>query len=246
MDMSTRAGDAQERRHMGAGDECVVQCLAGKTEASKRGSGRKRGDIKPWLEAASGASSTGRGGTATPMASVPTELFGAILSQLDVRDLLICRAVSLLHTFSALLITVQVCSLFRALIDSLPSLQYKIELAIAGQEDGVGHSLSTRRRLLRRHQLSWDALHWTQDLRFSMFRGGLWELYGNVLAQITSNGHTLHFKQLPSQSRAIEEKAWTVNVTQFRVRDFAIDPAQDLLIIVEQPQGFVLHFTDMT
>lgn len=128
----------------------------------------------------------------------------------------------------------------------MPSLQYKIELAIAGQEDGVYHSLFTRRRLLRSHQHNWDTLHWTQDQRISMFRGGLWELYGNVLAQITRNGRTLHFKQLPSQSRSIEEKSWTVDISQFRVRDFGIDPAQDLLIIIERPQGFVIHFVDLT
>ena len=79
-----------------------------------------------------------------------------------------------------------------------------------------------------------------------MFHGGLWELYGNVLAQITQDGRTLHFKQLPSQSRAIEEKGWTVDISQFRMRDFGIDPAQDLLIIVERPQVFVLHFVNLT
>jgi len=76
-----------------------------------------------------------------------------------------------------------------------------------------------------------------------MFHGGLWELYGNVLAQNTPDGHTLHLKQLPSQSRTIEEKNWTVDISQFRIRDFGIDPAQDLLIIVEQPQELVIHIT---
>ena len=183
------------------------------------------------------------------MSSVPivTELIGGILDLLDVRDLLTCRAVRLLHTgHTALLIQPQVCSLFRALVDSTPSLQYKIELAIAGQEDGIHHSLFTRRRLLQRHQHNWGTLNWTQDQHISMFHGGLWELYGNVLAQITQDGRTLHFKQLPSQSRAIEEKGWTVDISQFRMRDFGIDPAQDLLIIVERPQVFVLHFVNLT
>ena len=78
-----------------------------------------------------------------------------------------------------------------------------------------------------------------------MFHGGLWELYGNVLAQITQDRCTLHFKQLASQSRGIEEKGWTVDVSQFRVRDFGIDPAQDLLIILERPEEFVVHFVDL-
>ena len=144
-----------------------------------------------------------------------------------------------------MLIQPQVCSRFRALVDSMPSLQYKIELAIAGQEDGVHHSLFARRRLLRRHQHNWDTLHWTHDQHITMFHGGLWELYGNVLAQITQDRCTLHFKQLASQSRGIEEKGWTVDVSQFRVRDFGIDPAQDLLIILERPEEFVVHFVDL-
>lgn len=181
--------------------------------------------------------------TATTMSFIPTEILANIFDFLDFRQLLACRAVRHIHTHHThFLILQQVCSLFKFLIDS-PSLQYKIELAITGQEDGFHHSLYTRRTLLKSHQNSWDALQWTQDQRLGMFHGGLWELYGNVLAQNSSSQQTLHLKQLPSQSRAIEEKNWTVDVSQYRIRDFSIDPAHDLLIIVEQPQEFVISPT---
>ncbi|KAK2461640.1 hypothetical protein APHAL10511_006103 [Amanita phalloides] len=152
---------------------------------------------------------------------IPDELISEILDFLDLRQLILCRAV---------------CSTFRFLIDSQLSFQYKIELAIAGQEDGTQHTLVARREMLKQHQKSWAALRWTQEQRVLMFHGGLWELYGNVLAQNDPGGLALHFKQLPSQSRGIDEKNWTIDVSHFRVRDFGMDPAQDLLIIVEQPQ----------
>ena len=95
--------------------------------------------------------------------------------------------------------------------------------------------------MLVRHQQGWADLQWTKEQRLKMLHGGLWELYGNVLAQNTSDKSTICFKQLPSQSRNIEERDWSVNVREFRVRDFGIDPAQNLLIIVEEPRWSAFH-----
>ncbi|KAF8634482.1 hypothetical protein AX15_000921 [Amanita polypyramis BW_CC] len=90
--------------------------------------------------------------------------------------------------------------------------------------------------MLRLYQNRWSDLHWTHERRLRMLRGGLWELYGNVLAQNSADKSALHFKQLPSQSRGIQEKDWSVDVKQFQVKDFTMDPAQDLLVILELPR----------
>jgi hypothetical protein len=39
---------------------------------------------------------------------------------------------------------------------------------------------------------------------------------------------------LPSQCRKIEEKSWHVAMDIF-VRDFTMDPGQDLLVLIEHP-----------
>lgn len=64
----------------------------------------------------------------------------------------------------------------------------------------------------------------------------LWELFGNVLAQ-KNVGQSFTFVQLPSAYRNIPEREWTVVVeTPKRVRDFGIDPSQDLLMLIELPR----------
>lgn len=66
-----------------------------------------------------------------------------------------------------------------------------------------------------------------------MMQGHIWELYGDVFAQ-SSTPNVLHFRQLPSRYRKIEEKTWRVAL-DIHVRDFTMDPAQDLLVLIEEP-----------
>lgn len=117
-------------------------------------------------------------------------------------------------------------------------LQYTLELAITGNEDGEHSQLSVAEKLnaLRKHQRAWDKLKWNHELRHSMAGGGLWELFGNVLAQQDLTG-SLVFRQLPSRYRGIQDKEWRVKPDpQLKVRDFGIDPSQDLLVLVEAPR----------
>ena len=67
-------------------------------------------------------------------------------------------------------------------------------------------------------------------------QGGVWELYGNVLAQAQGE-RTLHFKQIPSAIRGIQGTEWTIPDVGCKMRDFGMDPAQDLLVVIE-------HFWD--
>ena len=64
--------------------------------------------------------------------------------------------------------------------------------------------------------------------------GGLWELYGGVLAQGHHSGIT--FRRLPSTYRSIEPAEWSIDDISHPLRDFGMDPAQDLLVLVESPR----------
>ncbi|KAI0767461.1 hypothetical protein C8Q74DRAFT_1355564 [Fomes fomentarius] len=149
----------------------------------------------------------------------PIEVLQTILILLDFRDLIRCR---------------QICWLFKNIVDSDIRLQYKIELAVAGMEDGPPSALTPTERLtmLRERQEAWRALRWRSRKEYPMLKGGVWELYGGVIAQADGD-RTLAFVQLPSDIRRIEEKQWKIEDAGVVIRDFGMDPAQNLLIVVE-------------
>ncbi|KAI6153701.1 hypothetical protein BKA82DRAFT_4093052 [Pisolithus tinctorius] len=153
---------------------------------------------------------------------LPTELIVRILMMLDYQSLLACQ---------------QVCYLFNTLIAESSLLQYTLELSVAGKQDNPRSSLDFSRKLavLRQHQAAWGALQWANTCDIPMLRGGLWELYGGVLAQSDSD-LTLRFRRLPSQIRGIEEHVWSVSTSDVDLRDFTMDPAQDLLVLIARPR----------
>lgn len=123
------------------------------------------------------------------------------------------------------------------MIKDSAELQYKIELAVAGMEDGHCSLLSHADRLqrLRDRESAWHTLQWTSDKILPMHRGGVWELYGGVLAQAKSRD-TLCFTRLPSEIRGIEGRHWELNLPTL-VRDFGMEPSLDLLVVIEQTGG---------
>lgn len=128
------------------------------------------------------------------------------------------------------------------LVDQTPTLQYTINLAVAGQESSCAGVDSPAALLdaLKRHQNAWDELKWSRQLRLPMRSGGLWELYGGVLAQSDEEGG-IFFYRLPSDLRSIEEKQWSLGPSfPCPVRDFAMDPSQDLLLLIENPRWCVI------
>lgn len=120
---------------------------------------------------------------------------------------------------------------------NMAELRYKIELAAAGMEDGPPSTLSNSDRLERllQHQEVWKALRWQSETIVPMTRGGVWEFYGGVLAQARGR-ETLLFKQISSKFKNIEEKDWECDL-KLRVRDFTMDPAQDLLVVIAFQDG---------
>ncbi|EPT03889.1 hypothetical protein FOMPIDRAFT_74431 [Fomitopsis schrenkii] len=166
---------------------------------------------------------------------LPPELLDQALAELKYIDLARCR---------------EVCHLFNAIITESAVLQYKLELAKAGQEDGSANTLSPAERLqlLRKHQAAWTSLEHSYEKVVPMVIGQTWELYGGVLAQ-GPDSSSLTFRQLPSELRGIEEKEWAISDLGFQIRDFGMDPAQDLLVAIQMPAAptsvFNVHLRDM-
>ncbi|RDX52589.1 hypothetical protein OH76DRAFT_1377417 [Lentinus brumalis] len=167
---------------------------------------------------------------------IPTELLSSILTCLDFRDVLRCRAV---------------CARLKSVVDENVRMKYKIELAAAGMEDGLHSTLPASERLaaLRERQSAWKRISWlSQEDSPASTDSMLWELYGGVFAR-DQNRCTLHFWQLPSKIRRIDERKWTLDDVGVRIYDFSMDPAQDLLVIVEEIQESTLcrvHLRTMT
>lgn len=125
-------------------------------------------------------------------------------------------------------------------MDQSPQCQYKFDLLSAGLEDGPTPipSISDRRTILKHYADNWDNLKWTELSSVRMERGGLWELFGGVLAQNTPS-RAFTFTRLPGLTRGIQEKTWTAEKPSFRVRDFGMDPAQDLWVVIEKRRQYV-------
>ena len=98
--------------------------------------------------------------------------------------------------------------------------------------------------MLGQYQRGWTDLLWTKELFVRVTTKH--QLFGGVFAHVSDDNSTMHFKRLPSQSRNIEERDWTVDIKRFNVLHFFIDPAQDLLMIVVQPEWSVFHIETLS
>ncbi|TFL06389.1 hypothetical protein BDV98DRAFT_600443 [Pterulicium gracile] len=154
--------------------------------------------------------------------NLPSELIAAIFAHLDVESIAKCS---------------QVSQLFHD-VTSTADLQYLILLEAQGQEDGPLKVASTleRTKALTEYASRWDKLDFAYEYTIPKSQGGLWELYGNVFAQNYASPARIEFHQLAAHSRGIEKESWTVKGLDFPVRDFGMDPAQDLLVLVEKPR----------
>ncbi|PIL26136.1 hypothetical protein GSI_11891 [Ganoderma sinense ZZ0214-1] len=174
---------------------------------------------------------------------LPSEILAEILIDLDRRDLLRCREVTVgfdtsqsFNNLIHLYFGIQICTKFKALIDEDVRAQYKVHLSVAGLQNGPPSTISTGGRLstLRVYQHAWNEFVWSakEDVSMSTDIADSWELYGNVLAQVEGM-RTLHFKQIPSAIRGIKGTAWTIPDVGCNITEIGLDPAQDLLVIIE-------------
>lgn len=94
----------------------------------------------------------------------------------------------------------------------------------------------TRLRMLAAHQQAWRSVEWSQTTEITLTAAEVslesaWEFLGGVLG--LAAGCRLRFIQVPSALRGIKEKQWVIEDIGFTIKDFGMDPSQDLLIILE-------------
>jgi hypothetical protein len=118
-------------------------------------------------------------------------------------------------------------------IDDTASLRYKIELAVAGMDNGPPSNLTVSKRLnfLREYQTAWKTLSWNRYQHIPEIETA-WQCVGGILAFLSPfPSQSVIVNQLPSVIRGIEERNWTLDFP-VAIDDFALDPAQDLLVVV--------------
>lgn len=130
------------------------------------------------------------------------------------------------------------------MIDETVTLQYRIALYSSGLVDGPPGGLgpSERLSLLRSYETSWKNLDWNTHTPLPIPDGSLWELFGNVWAHSRGDDSSIDFVQMPSRLRGIPLHQWTIKL-DFPLRDFGMDPSQDLLVaIARNPKCVWLTF----
>ena len=105
--------------------------------------------------------------------------------------------------------------------------------------NGPPGGLATHERLelLRSYEASWKKIEWNEHTTIISPQGSLWELDGNVWAH-SRERDAIEFVQLPSRLRNIPMRQWTLNL-DYALRDFGMDPSQDLLVTTEDFRKYV-------
>ncbi|KAJ7591110.1 hypothetical protein C8J56DRAFT_934707 [Mycena floridula] len=150
---------------------------------------------------------------------LPPELFCSILETCSVHDIVRCR---------------ELCRSFKSIIDASSSLQYKIQLAVAGLQPTAGQKLpaSTLLQTLQKYQDAWKNFKWTAKTTVRLSDIETWEVTGNLMAYYSLDRGLFTFKQIASLYREIPLKEWSFAPQDHKVSDFTIDPTQDLLVAV--------------
>lgn len=115
-----------------------------------------------------------------------------------------------------------------------------MQLAVAGVKDAHADSQIPIVELLSELKVleqGWANLHFRQRHTVRIPPGRIWELFGGVLAQGIRTDDIfgtrgLLFIPLPFSGRASLTNSWELSDTGVRIRDFAMDPAQDLLTLI--------------
>lgn len=172
---------------------------------------------------------------------LPVELIVRILSFLSFKDIVICSGVS---------------RQFREIIDTSSTLEYILELGLCGLVDSTQGSLTTSDRLfrLREREADWAALRWRSSWNIPVDKWyKFWELCGGLFVG-TCYADRAGAKDILEQLAVIRHHIYAFNTIDIfelepgvetgptrqvslenTFRDFAIDPGQDLLVLLELP-----------
>ncbi|KAH9172424.1 hypothetical protein EDB89DRAFT_1965167 [Lactarius sanguifluus] len=155
---------------------------------------------------------------------LPVEILSEVLVLLDHLSILHCSAV---------------CRHFHALVATSINLQYRVELAaeglIDGSPGGPAYTTAARMDLLLERRVAWRALR--PRRRASVALAGhchAYELVGGLFAKALEEygaARRLVASWLPSNTA--DETRLVVHDLGVRIKDFALDPAQDLIVLLE-------------
>lgn len=117
-------------------------------------------------------------------------------------------------------------------------IKYRVELFLAGLEDGNHYSLAERQQFLRSYQSNWDRLVPQKITTIAIPDHGTYELAGGVYGLVpTSAPNSVQFYRLPSVSRGIEMEEWSIQDLDFSIDDFTMECAFDLLAAIVYKTG---------
>ena len=179
---------------------------------------------------------------------LPVEILSEILSQLDHLHILRCSAVRFSHIYNrrdgdppphSTLFFNKVSKQLHALVTTSLALQYRIELAsdglVNGQPGGSASTTAARMELLLERRAAWRALR--PNRRTSVALAGhchAYELVGGLFAKALEESgaaRRLVASWLPGNGRG--ERRFVVDDLGVRIKDFALDPSQDLIVLLE-------------
>ncbi|KAH9943581.1 hypothetical protein B0H21DRAFT_779706 [Amylocystis lapponica] len=162
---------------------------------------------------------------------LPVEIVITILKWLDCREILLCSSV---------------CKTLRETVKESLELQYQIELAADGMVDGPPGLMTTadRLELLLDRRRRWRMLDWTRRVMVPIPGAcQAYELVGGVFAKSMSVAHLIGSRHLIATwlpSRTKEARSIIRDELGVATRDFAIDPSQDLIALVDADNTFLI------
>jgi hypothetical protein len=127
----------------------------------------------------------------------------------------------------------------RNLVDTSPTIQYRVELfaaSLIGGSQKPSLVVADRRALLERYHSRWDKLQGDKWWKIDLPARTNWLLEGDVLgliAETRGDQFNVHFIQLPSASRGVLPKRWVVRGLPRCDTVLKINPEADLLVVPE-------------
>ncbi|KAH8985373.1 hypothetical protein EDB92DRAFT_1802543 [Lactarius akahatsu] len=158
--------------------------------------------------------------------NLPVKILSEVLVLLDHLSILRCSAA---------------CRQLHALVAASLNLQYRIELAaegfIDGPPGGPASTAAARMDLLLERRVAWRVMRPRRRAAVALAgRCNAYELAGGLFAKAVEEhgaARRLVASWLPSNSA--DETRLVVDDLGVRIKDFALDPAQDLIVLLEHP-----------
>lgn len=135
-------------------------------------------------------------------------------------------------------------------------MKYLLDLDACGYIEPVNPRLDLtyleKIDVLRNHRRRWNNLDSINANAIHFSDVSAWDYTDGFFVRLSRQTRRLHFYQLPSRNRGVEYKYWVTPDLGVNIRDFGVDPTQDLLVLLEvqtplHDQGvYNVHLRSMT